>query len=63
MSTVKLETASGIQYKDIDSKLRTSAMPYLFDIAEGNVANHTVWTKNGYNGAAYAAVALRGWLE
>lgn len=37
-------------YKDIDGKPRVSSMPYLYDIAEGNVTNHTAFTKLGYNG-------------
>jgi len=37
-------------YKTIDGKPRYSSMPYLFDIAEGNVTGHTPFTKLGYNG-------------
>lgn len=29
---------------------RVSAMPYLYDIAEGKVAGHVGWSKIGYNG-------------
>lgn len=36
--------------KQIDGKPRVSSMPYLYDIAEGNVAGHESWTKIGYNG-------------
>lgn len=35
--------------KQINNKPRVSAMPYLFDIAEGNVSGHATWTKIGYN--------------
>lgn len=34
----------------INGKQRVSAMPYLYDIAEGNVPNHTPFAKLGYNG-------------
>lgn len=36
--------------KHIQNKLRVSSMPYLYDIAEGNVADHTPFAKLGYNG-------------
>lgn len=36
--------------KQVDGKLRVSSMPYLFDIAEGNVSGHTCWNKLGFNG-------------
>lgn len=39
----------------IDSKPRVSSMPYLYDIAEGLVPNHTLWVKNGYNGTLSAS--------
>jgi hypothetical protein len=35
--------------KFVDGKMRVSSMPYLYDIAEGNVTNHTAFTKLGYN--------------
>jgi hypothetical protein len=35
--------------KQVDNKLRVSSMPYLFDIAEGNVPDHTPFAKLGYN--------------
>ena len=31
--------------KNTNGKPRVSAMPYLYDIAEGNVPNHTPWSK------------------
>jgi len=48
---VKLVNESGILYgiKHVDNKIRVSSMSYLYDIAEGNVANHIGWTKTGYN--------------
>lgn len=36
--------------KYADGKPRVSAVDYLHDIAEGNVAGHTPWSKIGYNG-------------
>jgi hypothetical protein len=43
---------NGVPYgvKHINNKPRVSSMPYLYDIAEGNVPNHTAWSKDGYNG-------------
>jgi len=35
--------------KFISNKMRVSSMPYLYDIAEGNVAGHTPFAKLGYN--------------
>jgi len=42
----------GVAYgvKHINNKPRVSSMPYLYDIAEGNVAGHTPFSKLGYNG-------------
>ncbi|KOR29259.1 hypothetical protein TI05_15445 [Achromatium sp. WMS3] len=37
--------------KQIGNKLRVSAMPYLYDIAEGNVTGHEAVHRYGYNGA------------
>lgn len=44
---------SGTPYgiKHVQNKPRISAMPYLYDISEGNVPGHTMWTKIGYNPA------------
>lgn len=36
--------------KFVDGKPRVSAMPYLYDIAEGNIPNHISWNKIGFNG-------------
>ncbi len=33
--------------KQADNKMRVSAMPYLYDLAEGNIANHSVLDKFG----------------
>lgn len=43
----------GVPYgvKHIDNKPRVSAMPYLYDISEGNVPDHAQFIKNGYNNA------------
>jgi hypothetical protein len=37
-------------WKEADGKPRISSMSYLYDIAEGNVPNHTPYAKLGYNG-------------
>ena len=44
---------NGLPYgvKHVQNKPRVSAMPYLYDIAEGNVSGHTPWTKIGFNPA------------
>jgi hypothetical protein len=41
----------GLPYmvKHVNNKPRVSSMPYLFDIAEGNVANHTLFNKYAIN--------------
>lgn len=70
---------AGLAYgvKHIQNKPRVSAMPYTYDIAEGNVTDHRNWSKIGFHAAisttelemmpwASAAVgtcSLRGWLE
>ena len=48
---------NGLPYgvKHVLNKIRTSSMPYTYDIAEGNVANHTAWSKHGYNAQAGTA--------
>jgi hypothetical protein len=35
--------------KHIDNKIRVSAEPYLYDIAEGLVPGHSGWSKMGFN--------------
>jgi hypothetical protein len=49
---VKLVDESGVVYgiKQVDYKPRVSTMPYLYDIAEGNVTGHTSFAKLGHNG-------------
>lgn len=49
---VNLKDENGVAYgvKHVNNKPRVSSMPYLYDIAEGNVANHTPFAKLGYNG-------------
>lgn len=49
---VQLLNESGVAYgvKHVNNKPRVSSMPYLYDIGEGNVADHTPWSKMGYNG-------------
>jgi hypothetical protein len=46
----KLIDEAGAAYgvKHILNKPRVSAMPYLYDIAEGNIPDHTAWTKIGF---------------
>ena len=43
------ETGTPYGIKEIDNKPRVSCMPYLYDVAEGNVAGHIAWSKTGYN--------------
>lgn len=47
----KLVDELGVPYgiKQINNKIRTSSMPYLYDIAEGNVSGHTPFYKLGHN--------------
>ena len=50
-TAAKLVDESGTAYgvKHIGNKPRVSAMPYLYDIAEGNVSDHVPFLKLGYN--------------
>lgn len=52
-ASIKFKDEAGVSYgiKHIQNKPRVSSMPYLYDIAEGNVPDHEIWTKNGYNGS------------
>ena len=52
-SYFKLSDENGTAYgvKHVSNKPRVSSMPYLYDIAEGNVSGHTAWSKVGYNSA------------
>lgn len=47
---VQLLSEAGARYgiKHINNKPRVSSMPYLYDIAEGNVSGHTAWEKIGF---------------
>jgi hypothetical protein len=45
----------------IGVKIRTSSMPYLYDIAEGNVTGHTPFTKIGYAPSMTANVNTDVW--
>lgn len=49
-SYVGLKDENGLAYgiKHINNKPRVSSMPYLYDIAEGNVPNHVRFSKIGY---------------
>lgn len=51
-SKVELLDENGVAYgiKHVNNKPRVSSMPYLYDIAEGNVPGHVGWSKIGYNG-------------
>ena len=42
--------------KHVDNKLRVSDIPYLYDIAEGNVPNHESVSKFGHNADVGASV-------
>lgn len=48
---VRLIDEAGLSYgvKHVSNKPRISAMPYLYDIAEGNVSGHTTWEKIGFS--------------
>jgi hypothetical protein len=47
---IRLRDENNIAYgvKHVNNKPRVSSMPYLYDIAEGNVSGHTPWSKIGY---------------
>lgn len=53
----KLVDEAGDAYgvKHIDNKPRVSSMPYLYDIAEGNVSGHTMFQRFGFNDASGTA--------
>jgi hypothetical protein len=48
--STKFIDEAGVPYgiKHVNNKPRVSSMPYNYDIAEGNVANHWAWSKIGY---------------
>lgn len=50
---IKIVDNTGTPYgvKQVDGKIRVSDMPYLYDIAEGNVSGHAGWMKIGFTPA------------
>jgi len=52
-TSVNFKDENGTSYgiKHVDNKPRVSSMSYLYDIAEGKVSGHTLWSKIGYNPA------------
>lgn len=50
---IKLQDELGVNYgiKHIDNKPRVSSMPYLYDIAEGNIVDHEPIRRYGHNNA------------
>ncbi|MBT3265594.1 hypothetical protein HN371_00500 [Candidatus Poribacteria bacterium] len=62
-----LLTPSGVPYgvKHVGNKPRVNAMPYMWDIAEGNIANHWIARTFGHNsnvGTSLETVAHAGGL-
>lgn len=55
------ENGAAYGIKHVSNKPRTSSMPYLYDIAEGNVTGHTAWSKIGFNGALVADTEADLW--
>jgi len=61
----KDENGTPYGVKHINNKPRVSSMPYLYDIAEGNVTEHNPFTKLGYNadvGATEEEIITQGGL-
>lgn len=58
-----LKDENGLAYgvKHINNKPRVSSMPYLYDIAEGNVPYHVLFSKIGYAPAVTANVNTDIW--
>ena len=59
--SMELVSEAGVAYgvKHISNKPRVSSMPYLYDIAEGNVSNHVSLNKFGHNdtiGTSYETI-------
>ncbi len=50
---VKPVDENGVAYgvKHIENKPRVSSMPYLYDVAEGNIPDHMAINKFGHNNA------------
>jgi hypothetical protein len=61
--TVQFIDEDGAPYgiKHVNNKPRVSSMPYLYDIAEGNVENHTPFSKLGYTPSLTASVNTDIW--
>lgn len=59
-NAVALLNASGVPYgiPDVNGKPRVSSMPYLYDIAEGNITDHTTWAKIGYSTSTSSQTTL-----
>lgn len=55
------ENGAAYGIKHVNNKPRISSMPYLYDIAEGNVSGHTSWSKIGFNGALVADTEADLW--
>ena len=55
------ENGAAYGVKHVSNKPRISSMPYLYDIAEGNVTGHTPWSKIGFNGALVADTEADLW--
>ena len=62
-ASTKLKDENGVAYgvKHIKNKPRVSSMPYLYDIAEGNVADHTRFSKIGFAPSMTANVNTDVW--
>jgi hypothetical protein len=62
-TSVKLKDENGLAYgvKHVQNKPRVSSMPYLYDIAEGNISGHTPWSKIGYCPSFTAGVNTDIW--
>jgi hypothetical protein len=52
------ENSAAFGVKHIGNKMRTSSVPYLYDIAEGNVPDHEVLRVIGYNEDVDAAIEM-----
>ena len=57
-SSVQLVDESGVAYgvPNVNNKPRISSMPYLYDIAEGNISDHEAVRRYGYNTDVAAAL-------
>lgn len=56
-----IDTTTGAYNKFVNGKIRTSSMPYLYDIAEGNVAEHVRFSKIGFLPSLTANVNTDVW--